>query len=606
MSAPAPAEPHVTPARKRRFSGLSFVWLVPVLALAVSLGIAYQSYAERGVLIEIAFESASGVIATKTELKYRDVTVGMVEDVAFSSDLSQVVVGVRVARNVAPYLDADAKFWVVRPEVTTQGISGLNTVLSGVYIEGRWNSEAGEALTEFQGLEREPLSDGTRPGTAIVLRAKEGNSIVAGAPILYKGIKVGAVEAPELTRRGDGVVIRGFVEAPYNQILTRNSRFWDISGISVSVGAGGVSLDFTSVASLLQGGIAFDTLVAGGEMARAGQSYTLYADAEEARVSLLEDPGSARLRVLATFDGSVAGLSEGALVRFRGAPVGEVSSVGMVAETEGNRRVVYMQATLSLRPGRLGLDSDTNAAESMDFLSDMVAQGLRAQLSTASILSSDLVVNLVEVPDAEPAVLASDGDSLPRLPTVTAEMSDLNATAEGVFERINNLPVEELMAAIQGLVENANTLVAADDTRQIPAEVNATLAELRTLSPDLKKTLTELQTTVAEARGTLGEATLIVRDLREGGASEKLNQALTSAADAADAVESAALELPKITARVSGLVGRAETVIDAYGDGSRLITGALSTLRDISQAADAMRTLARTLQRNPNSLLLGR
>lgn len=599
MSAPTPAEPHVTPVRKRRFSGLSFVWFVPVLALAVSLGIAYQSFADRGVLIEISFESAQGVAADKTELRFREVTVGMVEDVAFSSDLSHVIVAVRVAKNVAPFLDGDAKFWVVRPEVSTQGISGLNTVLSGVYIEGRWDTEPGEALTEFEGLEREPLADGTRAGTAIVLRAKEGNSIVAGAPILYKGIKVGAVEAPELTRNGDGVVIRGFVEAPYNQILTRNSRFWDISGISVSVGPGGVSLDFTSVASLLQGGIAFDTLVAGGETVRSGQSYTLYTDPEEARVSLLEDPGSARLRVLATFDGSVAGLSEGAQVRFRGAPVGEVTSVGMVAETDGNRRVVYMQATLSLRPGRLGLDNDSDSAESMDFLSDLVDQGLRAQLSTASILSSDLVVNLAEVPDAAPASLASDGDSLPRLPTIPAEMADLNATAEGVFERINNLPVEELMASLQGLIESANALVASEDTRQVPAEVNATLAELRTLSPDLKKTL-------SAAQGTLSETELIVQDLRASGATENINNVLTSAAAAADAVEVAAGELPKITGRVNGLVARAETVIDAYGDSSRLITGALATLRDVSAAADAMRTLARTLQRNPNSLIMGR
>jgi paraquat-inducible protein B len=598
LSAPTPAEPHVTPARRRRLPSLSFVWFVPILALAVSLAIAWQSFADRGVLIEIAFESASGVVADKTELKYRDVTVGVVEQVAFSSDLTHVVVGVRVAKNVAPFLDEDANFWVVRPEVSTQGISGLNTVLSGVYIEGRWNSEAGEARTEFQGLDREPLADGTRPGTAILLRAKEGNSIVAGAPILYKGIKVGAVEAPELARGGDSVVIRGFVEAPYNQILTRNSRFWDISGISVSVGAGGVSLDFTSVASLVQGGISFDTLVAGGEPARSGQTFTLYAGPEEARASLLEDPSASRLRVLAVFDGSVAGLTEGAQVRFRGAPVGEVTSVGLVAETEGNRRVVRLQAVLSLRPGRLGLD-DPDPVESMDFLGDLVAQGLRAQLSTASILSSDLVVNLAEMPEAAPAALVSEGDSLPRLPTVPAEMADLNATAEGVFERINNLPVEELMAALQGLIESANALVASDDTRQVPAELNATLAELRSLAPGLEKTLTE-------AQGTLSQTRLIVEDLRASGATENINNVLTSAASAADAVETAAGELPKITGRVNGLVGKAETVINAYGDSSRLITGALATLRDISEAADAMRTLARTLQRNPNSLILGR
>ncbi|KUF10388.1 intermembrane transport protein PqiB [Pseudoponticoccus marisrubri] len=599
MTDPAPAEPTVRPARAGLLSGLSFIWLVPILALVVSLGIAWQSYAERGKLIEIAFDNASGVAPDKTELKYRDVAVGLAEEVRFSEDLSHVIVAVRVDQSIAPYLDEDAQFWVVRPEVSAQGISGLDTVLSGVYIGGSWDAEAGEAQTEFRGLPKAPLSDPTRDGTAIQLSARDGNSIVAGAPILYKGIQVGAVEAPELTESGDGVVIRGFIEAPHDRILTQNTRFWDISGVSVSLGPGGVSLNLSSVASLVQGGISFDTLVAGGAAVEDGHVYPLYPDPEAARASLLDDPAAARLQVRALFDGSVGGLAEGADVRFRGVTVGEVSSVAMVASEIGARRVVRLQAVLSIVPERLGLGEDAAPEAALDFLADYVGQGLRARLGTGGLLSSELVVELVELPEAEAATLGTEGDALPELPTVPAELGSLNATAEGVFERINNLPVEEVLASLQGLLDNANALIGSEDTQALAPEITATLSELRTLVPDLTRTL-------ASAEGALGEVEQIAAGLRESGATENVNEVFSSAASAANAIEAAAGELPQLAARLEGVAARAESVLGAYDDNSRLISSALATLRDVSEAADALRTLARTLQRNPNSLLMGR
>lgn len=599
MTTPTPAEPVVKPVKGSAMSRLSFVWLVPILALAISLGIAWQSYADRGVLIEIAFPSASGVAADKTELKYRDVTVGMVEDVRFSEDLSEVVVAVRIDKTLAPYLDQDAQFWVVRPEVSAQGISGLNTVLSGVYIEGQWDSETGVETTEFTGLDGAPLSDPSRPGTVIELRARDGNSIIAGAPILYKGIPVGKVEAPQLTETGEAVVIRGFIDAPHDRIITTNTRFWDISGVSVSLGPGGVSLDFSSVASLVQGGISFDTLVSGGESIASGHSFPLYADQGAARASLLDDPTGERLKVLAIFEGTVGGLSEGSVVRFRGLPVGEVESAAMIASDIGTRKVVRLHATLSINPGRLGLGDEASSDAAMELLTSYVAQGLRVRLSTASILSSDLVVDLAELPDAAPAEIETAENGLPLMPTVEADVGDLNASAEGVFKRINNLPVEELLASIQGLITSANTLLASDDTRDIAPNINATMAELRTLTPELTKTL-------AETEATLKEVRLIASDLRENGVTDNINNVFNSASSAADAVEAAAGELPKLTTRLNTLATRTEAVLKAYDDNSRLITGAMSALRSISEAADAMRTLARTIQRDPSSLVTGR
>jgi paraquat-inducible protein B len=297
MTDPTPLEPTIRPAGRGLSSRISVIWLVPVLALVVSLGIAWQSFSERGVLIEIAFENASGIVAEKTELKFRDVHVGIVTDVRFTDDLSRVVAAVRVDRSVAPFLDADARFWVVRPEVSVRGISGLNTVLSGVYIEGTWDSSAGVALTSFEGLEKAPLAGANRGGTSIALRARDGNSIAAGAPILYKGIPVGVIEAPLLAEDGDGVVINAFIEAPYDRFLTTNTRFWDISGVSVSLGPGGVALNFSSLASLVEGGISFDTLIRGGDPLQPGATFQLYASEADARDSLLVDTTTERLTV---------------------------------------------------------------------------------------------------------------------------------------------------------------------------------------------------------------------------------------------------------------------------------------------------------------------
>ena len=264
------AEPNVRAPRHGLLSKISFVWLVPVAALVISLGVAWQSYSDRGVLIEIALDDAAGVVAGKTELRFRDVSVGNVERVTFSEDLSQVLVQVRVEKEVASFIDADAQFWVVRPQVSVRGISGLGTVLSGVYIEGFWDEVIGKSSKNFSGLADAPL---VRPGSLglwVVLRARDGNQLASGAPILHKGIRVGFIESPRLTATGQAVITKGFIEAPYDAFVTSATRFWDTSGFSVSLGSGGVTLDVTSLASLVEGGVTFDTLVSGGTPVRVG------------------------------------------------------------------------------------------------------------------------------------------------------------------------------------------------------------------------------------------------------------------------------------------------------------------------------------------------
>ena len=279
----APAAPDLEPSDRSRLRTVSAVWLVPIIAVMIAGAIAWQSLRDRGALISITFPDASGVTIGETTLRFREVIVGVVEDVGFSSDLDSVNVYVRVNNEIAPYLDEDASFWIVQPQVTTRGVEGLGTILSGTYIEGTWDSEIGDTADAFVGDERAPIVPPGVDGIAIVLRTG-GNSarLGAGAPILYRGIEVGEVAAPRLSPDGTEVRLDAFVRAPYDRQLTTATRFWDASGVSVSLGGSGVELNVGSVAAIVEGGVNFDTLISGGELVSSGHVFDIFEDRGDA------------------------------------------------------------------------------------------------------------------------------------------------------------------------------------------------------------------------------------------------------------------------------------------------------------------------------------
>ncbi len=809
---PTPAQMDIQDGKPSGARRISLVWLVPLIALIVSLSIAYQNYANQGTLIEISFENASGIKPEETEIKYKDVTIGRVEDVEFAEGLTEVLVHARIDQSVAPYLDQDASFWVVRPDVSVRGISGLDTVLSGVYIEGSWNQEPDVQQFEFTGLETPPITRVDDKGTQITLRTSDGSSLTAGAPILHKGIQVGFLDTPQLTRDGQSVTVTAFIEEPYDSRMTTNTRFWDTSGFSVSLGAGGIALNVSSIASLIEGGIAFDTIVSGGEPVRDGDIFDLFEGEEVARNSLFNDPDLPVLELAILFDGSVNGLAAGAEVRFRGVRVGTVTNLSAVAvEDRVTGPLVQLRTIIAIEPGRMGLAEDATPEDALILISDMVrTANLRARLVTGNILSGALNVELFEDPEAERAFVNLGAQPFPVLPTTENAISDVGDEAQTVLDRVNDLPVEELMAsaidlmdsldqvvrsegvsqapdeivallqdtrniigsediqaipselraivtelndivgdageanivgrvsdvidtagaavanidlatqnlpalteeiaalvakanaleiealiteatatlnqidqfmatealqaapeALVGLVDEARGLIASDDLQAIPTDLrsvvaqidgilatlaeadvatqltsainaaNAAAASIETAATDLPAITAELNELAGKANdldleGLVGATTatldsinaligadetqdlpgtltvaldqmaLFLAEVREGGAITNVNAALASAADAASAIEVAAESLPALSARATALVNQTDTVLKSYGERSRFNAETLSTLRDIQEAADAVSSLARAIQRNPNSLLTGR
>ena len=526
----------------------SLVWLAPLIALTMSLGIAWSSWSNRGPLVEVILDSASGLEEGKTPLKHKDVEIGTVETVGFTDGLKDVLASIRVGKEFAPYFDQSAQFWVVRPKVTTQGISGLETVLSGPYIEVAWDGEKGERKERYTALKDVPLSKPSDAGIRLRLRANDGGAMSVGAPVLYKRIEVGRIESKELSPDGQRVDFNIFINAPHDRLMTSGTRFWNLSGIAVEISTEGAKLKVDSLASLLQGGVSFDNVTTDGTPVKAFQSFVLYENEAQARRSVFSDDPTSQLRLSVEFESSVRGLNIGAPVEYRGLRVGEVTDVAakLRANEEGDNDISLI-VTIVISPARLGLE-ENGREDSIEFLKRGVRRGLRARLKSASLLTGALFVELVEQPDAPVALLDELASPYPRLPSVPSDFDDFTASAEGVLNRINGLPIEEMMFSATELLRNLNALASAESTTAVPTNLNGVLEDVRDLlgNPELQKAPADLAATLAAARAVMEEVNKV-------GAAEALVTALEDASNAAKAFTAMSIGVPALITSATAL-----------------------------------------------------
>lgn len=562
-------DPEIKPARRSLLERVSVVWLVPIGALLISLAIAWQNYSSRGPLIEIAFADASGIRAGETEVRYRDVPVGVVEEMSFSDSLGSVLVSVRLDQDIAAYVDAESEFWVVRPRVTAQGVTGLSTVLSGVYIQGSWDNTPGGVADRFEGLDTAPVARPDVPGLQIVLSSPNGEGLLQGTPILYRGVQVGAVSGLRLADDGESVLAEAFVEAPHDRLITTSTRFWNASGFSFSLGPRGATLDVSSLAALVSGGVALENLVSGGEPAEPEARFELYPDRAEALSSVFVDPETAnRVTIGFIFSGNVTGLAVGSAVEYQGLRIGEIAGVtGLIDEERFGDRNVRLLATAEIDPTRVvvrdaedGEDPvELTPEDTLQIFDDLAADGVRAQLARGSILTGGLKIVLSDDVDAEPAGLDREDGPIPIFPTTSSEVPEVSDTVEGLIARVNDLPIEELLNGASTLLQNVNALVGSDAVRAAPEEVLGVITDVRGLvgSEEVQEIPGELGQILAALEGAVTDARDVLAEFREAGAATALTQALQESAPALEtlnrilaAAEPAAAELPVLAERL--------------------------------------------------------
>src|SRR5215471_2291828 len=525
----APDLPEAVAVPRRRFAP-QLIWLVPIVAVLVGGWLAVKAVLERGPVITITFKTAEGLEAGKTKIKYKDVEIGLVKTVSLSPDRKGVVATAELSKEAESFLVEDTRFFVVRPRVTAGGVSGLGTLLAGPYI-GIDIGKSKQTRRNFVGLEVAPMVASDAPGRQFILRASELGSIDAGTPIFFRKVSVGQVVAEALDKGGSGVTFTIFVNAPYDQFITPSTRFWNASGIDVSLGASGLEIRTESLVSILVGGIAFEaTPDAGPESpAAANTEFTLFPN----RLEAFKIPDVVVDTYLLVFDGSVRGLSPGAPLDFRGVTVGEVVKIGVAVDPKTFN--FTMPVLVKLFPERLAssqfIGAKLTVSESpgvrLSRVKQLIDKGLRAQLRSGNLLTGQLYVALDFFPDAPKAKGDPTAKKPPEIPTIPGTFEELQNNLANVVKKLDKLQIEEIGAdtrkliasldetlkGVDTLLQGADTLVKRVDSDLMPDlrraldnagatlnSANAVLASESPLQSDLRQTLTEVNRTLAAIR----------------------------------------------------------------------------------------------------------
>ncbi len=214
----------------------------------------------------------------------------------------------------------NAQFWLVKPEISLAGVTGLGTLLSGNYIAVKPGD--GKKTRKFRALSTPPPHDIDTPGLHLTITAGKLGSLRQGAPIYYRQILVGRVQENNLAEDGNSVNINIFIDEEYEQLVKKNSRFWNASGISISGGLSGLSIETESLSSVLSGGLSFFTpdSDAPGIPSEDGDSFPLYDNfkAAEAGIDV----------TLHLQDGE--GLNEnGTRIMFEGVEIGNIETISI-------------------------------------------------------------------------------------------------------------------------------------------------------------------------------------------------------------------------------------------------------------------------------------
>jgi paraquat-inducible protein B len=519
--------------RKSRWAPL--VWIVPLVAAGIGVWLSIHTLLNLGTAIEITFKSGEGLEANRTRIKYKDIDIGIVKSIELTAE-RDVLVKAEISPKAKDLVVEDTRFWVVRPRITGGVALGLGTILSGAHIAmdpGKSNS----TRRTFAGLENPPPITTGDPGRQFILRAADLGSVDVGTPVYFRRVRVGKTVSAELDADGKGVVVRVFVNAPYDKYVNSATRFWDVSGVEVALDSNGFRLETESLTAIVIGGIAFETLPGARSpaQARADAEFTLHPnrDAAMKQVYTVKDT------YILHFNHSVRGLAPGSPVDFLGVDIGEVNSIKL--DYDRNQGSVRPAVEINIYPERLSerfreRGPAYDPGRRAETLQRFVDRGLRAQLRTGNLLTGQAYVSLNFFPK-EPKVRIDRAQVPLEIPTVAGGFEELQTAVTNVAKALEKVPFTEVAADFRKAVASLDVTLK---------EVNTLVSRMHTeLAPELKATLEEARVTLNKAQGLLAEDTPLQGDLR-------------------------------------------------------------TTLRDVSRAAQAVRSLADYLERHPESVLRGK
>ncbi|MBK0063137.1 MULTISPECIES: intermembrane transport protein PqiB [unclassified Acinetobacter] len=486
------------PEKKKGKWRPALIWLIPFIALLIALSLAIKSILAIGPTIHVSFRTAEGLVAGKTTVKYRQVDIGLVREIVLSDDRSHVIAKIELRKDASNFAAKDSRFWVVRPRVGTSGVSGIDTLFSGSYIEVD-GGKSDEKKEDFNGLEVPPVVTSDVPGKRFFLKAKDLGSLDIGSPIYYRRINVGQITAYNLANDGKYVELQTFIRSPYDKFVTQDARFWQASGVDVTLNASGFNLDTQSLASIVAGGIAFGYPEnSNAQIAQNLSHFNLWDSKAEA----LKDPDGKPISVEMYFDQSLRGLTAGAPIDFMGIEVGNIKSIN--AEFDRNYSRVRMRAEGTIYPSRLahGQDMDPNG----EIFKRFVQNGWRAQMRTGNLLTGQNYIAFDLFPKAKPAFIKVLQSGTFEVPTMPSELKGLQAQVSQIADKLTKFPLVEIGQDMRKTLGNMNT--AIDSTNQLVQQLDGKVA------PELQSTLNDVRGTLRSTESILSSDAPLQRDVR--------------------------------------------------------------------------------------------
>ena len=540
---------------------ISPVWIIPLAAALIGGWLVYKTLSEQGPEITIAFETAEGLVPGKTQIKYKDVVVGTVDAVTFDRAGRTVTATAKMEKTAESLLTDTARFWVVRPRVGIRDISGLGTLISGAYVELDPGS-GGKTKHRFAALGQPPVVKADMPGTELLLTTTGLGSLSRGSPLYFKGIEVGEVLGYELAEDKSLVFVHVFVHAPHDQLVRRTTRFWNISGLNISMGADGMKIKTGTLRSLLMGGIEFETpnLLDGGPPVAEGTRFVLFAAKEDVEKTTV--PDTEKVHFVMYFDSSVRGLSVGAPVEFRGIRIGSVLDLRLDLDADGSDFLIPV--LVEVEPQRVSIFRELvgpglSVEQRRVNLAGMVARGLRARLKTGNFITGQLFIDL-DLHPGSPVNVVGKNPEYPEIPTIQPSLEEITNSVTDLLQKLQRLPLDTISGKILRTLDNADKLVNSREIR--------------------------------DAMVSLGEVSTRLESLLAN-ADEKL-------------VPQIAAALGQVEATLKRTESTLESIDSVVSPESELRYETQTAIQEISAAARSIRQFTEFLQRNPSALLTGK
>ena len=534
---------------------LTTIWLVPFLAMIIALWLAFQYYTKLGPTVQISFESNAGLVANQSQIKLRNVTIGMVTKISLAKDGEGVTIEARMNKEVSAYLNDKSKFWIVHADVGSHGVSGLDTLVSGSYIE-LYGVKEEETKKQFIGLEK-PYMDRKAKGNYYLLSAPSTYNITDGSNVYYRMLKIGRVEHVGIAPNGKQINFTVFVKDDYTKYVNEKSRFYASSTVQVDLSQGKLDISIASISQIVHGGISVYTPV---QTIHPEQNSTISKD----RVfPLYKNLSQMKEKHLMTgidnkiykfnFKNSINKLEIGSPVEFNGFQVGYVTDIESSFDERKHRIKSDVYAIIHTK----AFTGSTSKKKGSEMIKELVHNGLKAQLNSNIPMIGSKFIDLTFKSNHNNQLILDHNTTL--FPTIEST-KELNIMKEikKVIEKIEKLKLEKLLASATKLLDNNQKPVndILKDLRKTINHFDATVQNLNTITnQDALQTLpSDIQNTLAQLTATLEEIQKLSKDYN------------------ADSLFASELSL---------------------------------TLKELTKTAESMGIVSHKLERKPNALLLG-